>query len=78
MKCTWAAAKRTVAVSSSAVEAVGIIFIADLVKPHTLRVLHTDCGLTEVVTALITIRTVIIVHTACSHIVLGNNVYCGF
>ena len=41
MKCTWAAAVSSIAVSSSAVEAVGIIFIADLVKPHTLRVLDT-------------------------------------
>ena len=41
-KCqTWTTAIRGTTVSSSTVEAVVIVFIADLVKPHTLRVLDT-------------------------------------
>ena len=65
MNNTWTAAERCFAVSSPTVEAVVVVLVTDLVEAHTLRVLHTDCWLTEVVAALITVRTVIIVNTAC-------------
>jgi len=60
----WTAAIRGLTVSSSTVEAVVVLGIADLVEAHTLRVLNTDCWLTEVVRALVTVRTVVIVNTA--------------
>ena len=61
---TWTAAIKGLAVSSSTVEAVVVLVIADLVEAQTLRVLHTDCWLTEVVRALVALRTVVIVNTA--------------
>ena len=61
---SWTAAIKGLAVSSSAVEAVVVLVIADLVEAQTLGVLHTDCWLTEVVRAEVTVRTVVIVHTA--------------
>lgn len=41
MNNTWTAAERCFAVSSSAVEAVVVVLITDLVEAQTLRVLHT-------------------------------------
>jgi len=61
---SWTTAIRGIAVSSCTVEAVVVLGITDLVEAQTLRVLHTDRWLTEMVGALVSLRTVVIVHTA--------------
>ena len=76
---TWTAAIRGTAVSRPTVEAVVVVLITDLVEAHTLRVLQTDCWLTEVVSTLVTVRTVLIVHTASlalAGLTVGTEVRC--